>query len=65
VSQGAVIQIRPNGHRTTFGGQALFFPSGFAYHDGKVYVSNWSINPAKPASGPSGQVVSITVARGH
>ncbi len=58
---GAVIQIRPNGHRTTFGGQELFFPSGFAYHDGRVYVSNWSIQPASNPTGPTGQVVSIQV----
>jgi hypothetical protein len=61
---GDVVQIRPDGHRTTFGGSALFTPSGFAYRDGKVYVSNWSIQPARNGSGPTGQVVSITVARG-
>lgn len=58
---GAVVQIRPNGHRTTFGVGALFVPSGFAYSDGKVYVSNWSIQPASNGSGPTGQVVSIKV----
>ena len=58
---GAVVQIRPNGHRTTFGADALFTPSGFAYAHGKVYVSNWSIQPATSSSGPTGQVVSITV----
>jgi hypothetical protein len=61
---GDVVQIRPNGRRTTFGGSALFTPSGFAYRDGKVYVSNWSIQPAQNGSGPTGQVVSITVAKG-
>jgi sugar lactone lactonase YvrE len=58
---GAVVQIRPNGHRTTFGANALFVPSGFAYRDGRVYVSNWSIQPATNPGGPTGQVVSIKV----
>jgi hypothetical protein len=59
---GAVVRIRPNGTRTTFGTGSLFFPSGFAYHDGGVYVSNWSIMPSKnPPSGHAGEVVRIDV----
>jgi hypothetical protein len=60
---GVVVQIRPNGHRRTFGAGALFVPSGFAYHHGRVYVSNWSIQPASNPGGPTGQVVSIKVNR--
>lgn len=57
---GDVVRITPAGHRTTLGAGALFFPSGFAYHHGAVYVSNWSIMPAE-GGGPSGQVVRIAV----
>lgn len=58
---GAVIKVAPNGARTTLGTGKLSFPSGFAYHDGAVYVSNWSIMPASNAGGPTGQVVKISV----
>ena len=34
--------------------------SGFAFHDGAVYVSNWSIMPAHNA-GPTGQAVRLPV----
>jgi hypothetical protein len=57
---GAVVKIAPNGTRTTYGMGQLFLPSGFAFHDGAVYVSNWSIMPAHNA-GPTGQVVRIPV----
>ncbi|MBI4900611.1 MAG: ScyD/ScyE family protein [Actinobacteria bacterium] len=57
---GAVVRIAPNGTRTTYGMGQLFLPSGFAFHDGAVYVSNWSIMPAHNA-GPTGQVVRIPV----
>jgi hypothetical protein len=57
---GAVVKVTPSGHRTTFGMGSLFFPSGFAYNDGAVYVSNWSIMPAQN-QGPTGQVVKIVV----
>lgn len=63
---GAVVRIRPNGTRTTFGMGALFFSSGFAYRHGTVYVSNWSIAPATGSTatgGQSGQVVAIDVHR--
>lgn len=60
---GAVIKVAPNGVRTTLGAGELFFPSGFAYHDGAVYVSNWSIMPGEaPKSGdPTGEVVKISL----
>jgi sugar lactone lactonase YvrE len=62
---GAVVRIKPDGTRTTFGTGSLFFPSGFAYRDGGVYVSNWSIMPSKnPPSGHTGEVVRIDV-RNH
>jgi hypothetical protein len=60
---GAVVKIAPNGTRTTLGMGSLFFPSGFAFANGNVYVSNCSIAPAAGlaptlcASG--GQVVAI------
>ena len=46
---------------TVLGAGALFLPSGFAYHDGAVYVSNWSTMPADNGGGPTGQVVRIPV----
>jgi hypothetical protein len=61
---GDVVRISPKGKRTTFGTGSLFFPSGFAYRHGYVYVSNWSILPAKTPSGPTGQVVKIDVRHG-
>ncbi|HSN12902.1 MAG TPA: ScyD/ScyE family protein, partial [Propionibacteriaceae bacterium] len=60
VPGGDVVKIAPNGTRTTYGTGHLFFPSGFAYHNGAVYVSNWSIMPGQNA-GPTGQVVRIPV----
>ncbi|NYG05667.1 hypothetical protein BJ986_000154 [Phycicoccus badiiscoriae] len=56
---GAVIKVTPRGHRTTLGAGSLFFPSGFAFHDDAIYVSNWSIMPAHNDTGPTGQVVRI------
>ncbi|WP_162248057.1 ScyD/ScyE family protein [Angustibacter sp. Root456] len=58
---GAVVRITPSGHRTVLGAGSLFLPSGFAYHDGAVYVSNWSTMPAHNSGGPTGQVVRIHV----
>lgn len=57
---GAVVKVTPSGQRTTLGEGSLFFPSGFAYRDGAVYVSNWSIMPAQN-NGPTGEVVRIPV----
>ncbi len=57
---GAVIKVSPTGTKTTLGVGSLNFPSGFAYRDGAIYVSNWSIMPAQNA-GPTGQVVKIAV----
>jgi hypothetical protein len=58
---GAVIQVTPAGKRTVLGAGSLFFPSGFAYRNGAVYVSNWSIMPADNHGAPTGQVVKIPV----
>ncbi|MEO8555049.1 MAG: ScyD/ScyE family protein [Actinomycetota bacterium] len=58
---GDVIKVAPNGHRTTLGAGKLSFPSGFAYHDDAVYVSNWSIMPANNGGGPTGEVVKISL----
>lgn len=56
----AVVRVRPDGHRDVFGKGVLNFASGFAAgRHGEVYVSNWSVMPANPKSGPSGQVVRI------
>ncbi|HET7724997.1 MAG TPA: ScyD/ScyE family protein [Propionibacteriaceae bacterium] len=60
VPGGDVVKIAPNGARTTYGTGHLFFPSGFAFRNGAVYVSNWSIMPGQNA-GPTGQVVRIPV----
>lgn len=58
---GALVKISPSGQRTTYGMGQLFFPSGFAFRGGSVYVSNWSIMPASGVGGHSGQVVRINV----
>ncbi len=60
-SSGAVVKVSKSGKRTMLGVGALSLPSGFAYHDGGVYVSNWSTMPASNGSGPTGQVVRISV----
>lgn len=58
---GALVKISPSGQRTTYGVGHLFYPSGFAFRGGAVYVSNWSIMPADGPGGLSGQVVRINV----
>jgi hypothetical protein len=58
---GAVIKVTPHGYRTTLGAGHLFFPSGFAYDHGAVYVSNWSIMPANNHGGATGEVVKISL----
>ncbi len=58
---GDVVGIKPDGTRTTFGAGSLFFASGFAYRDGSVYVSNWSIMPGRNPGGHTGEVVKIDV----
>jgi hypothetical protein len=58
---GDVVRISPSGQRTTFGAGQLFYPSGFAFRGGAVYVSNWSIMPSNGPNGLSGQVVRINV----
>ena len=60
-SSGAVVKVTPKGVRTMLGVGSLNFPSGFAFKDGGVYVSNWSIMPASNGGGPTGQVVKISV----
>src|SRR5690348_17390623 len=56
---GDVVKVSPSGKRTVLGAGQLFFPSGFAFHNGGVYVSNWSIMPADNHGGPTGEVVRI------
>ncbi len=58
---GAVVKVSPIGAKTMLGVGSLDFPSGFAYRDGAIYVSNWSIMPAQNGHGPTGQVVRIPV----
>lgn len=58
---GDVVKVTPTGQRTVLGAGSLFFPSGFAFHGGAVYVSNWSIMPADNHGGPTGEVVRIPV----
>jgi sugar lactone lactonase YvrE len=56
---GAVIEVAPNGTRTTLGQGKLDFPQGFATDGaGNIYVSNWSILTGTGT--PSGEVVKIT-----
>ena len=59
--RGALIKISPSGQRTTYGVGQLFFPSGFAFRGGQVYLSNWSIMPTAGPNGLSGQLVRINV----
>ena len=62
---GAVVRVRPNGHRTVLGTDVLHYPGGVAVdRHGKVYVANWSILPAGGAPGfpadARGQVVRLS-----
>jgi hypothetical protein len=58
---GALVRVATNGHRTVWGAGQLFAPSGFAYRDGQVYVSNWSVMPAKNPGGPTGQIIKFKI----
>jgi hypothetical protein len=58
---GALVQIAKNGHRSIWGAGQLFAPSGFAVKDDDVYVSNWSVMPAKNLGGPTGQVMTFDI----
>jgi hypothetical protein len=62
---GAIVRVRPNGRRTVLGEGSLFFPGGVTVSKrGKVYVSNWSVLPARGGPAPfppdaRGQVVRL------
>lgn len=63
---GAVTRVMPDGRRTTFSDRGLLFPQGAAVAaDGDVYVSNFSVLPARtpsrsPFRGAGGEVVKIS-----
>jgi len=51
---GAVVRVRPNGHRSVLGTDVLHYPGGVAVdRHGKVYVANWSILPATGSADPA------------
>jgi hypothetical protein len=56
---GALVRVLPHSTKPVPVVEKLSFPNGFASRDDNVYLSNWSIAPAK--GGPvSGQVLKIT-----
>jgi glucose/arabinose dehydrogenase len=63
---GDVVRVGPDGTRTRLGGKRLLFPTGAAVDSsGAVYVSNFSVLPARtpkksPFRGAGGQLVKIT-----
>jgi sugar lactone lactonase YvrE len=63
---GAVVRVAPDGKRTRLGGKKLITPTGAAVDStGAVYVSNYSVLPAKtpkksPFKGAGGTLVKIT-----
>jgi glucose/arabinose dehydrogenase len=64
--KGAVVRVAPDGSRTRLGGGKLLAPTGAAVDStGAVYVSNFSVLPAKtpkksPFKGAGGALVRIT-----
>jgi hypothetical protein len=64
--KGAVVRVAPDGSRTRLGGNRLLAPTGAAVDStGAVYVSNFSVLPAKtpkksPFKGAGGTLVKIT-----
>jgi hypothetical protein len=64
--KGAVVRIAPDGSRTRLGGNKLLAPTGAAVDStGAVYVSNFSVLPARtpkksPFKGAGGTLVKIT-----
>ena len=64
--KGAVVRVAPDGTRTRLGGNKLLTPTGAAVDSaGAVYVSNFSVLPAKtpkksPFKGAGGTLVKIT-----
>jgi sugar lactone lactonase YvrE len=64
--KGAVVRVAPDGSRTRLGGKQLLAPTGAAVDStGAVYVSNFSVLPAKtpkksPFKGAGGTLVKIT-----
>jgi sugar lactone lactonase YvrE len=62
---GAVVKVAPDGTRTTISDPDLMFPAGAAADASGVYVSAFSILPAKtpkhsPYKGAGGEIVKIT-----
>jgi hypothetical protein len=64
--KGAVVRVAPDGSRTRLGGNKLLAPTGAAVDStGAVYVSNFSVLPARtpkksPFKGAGGTLVKIT-----
>ena len=59
---GAVVRVPPHSTKPVMIVGGLNFPGGFAAgHGDTIYVSNWSIAPARSSGGsPTGQVIRIT-----
>ena len=60
-ARGAVIKMTPAGVRTRLGYGKLFYPLGMAISGDSLYVSNWSLMPARPGKPgqPTGQIARI------
>jgi sugar lactone lactonase YvrE len=64
--RGRVVRVAPDGARTSLGAGKLFAPTGAAVDStGALYVSNYSVLPAKtpkksPFKGAGGTLVKIT-----
>lgn len=59
---GAVVRVLPHSTSPITVVNGLNFPGGFAARGDSLYVSNWSIAPARNNGGPTGQVVRIRLA---
>lgn len=63
---GAVVRVPAHSTSPKTVVSKLNFPGGFAARNGSLYVSNWSVSPAKGGQMPSGEVLRIALrARGH
>jgi hypothetical protein len=58
---GRIVKIAPDGTQTIVLDAGLTLPTGIAYQDGSLYISDNGIFPNWPPPAPSGQVVRISL----